>query len=66
MTGDDDGPQPGYTWLDEGFGRLTMGFFLKQNNPLATEPKCQKKFAHVFEKSEAEYIYSNFKNTNSD
>ena len=41
-----------------------MGFFLKQNNLLATEPKRRKKFAHVFEKSEAEYIYSNFIVTN--
>jgi len=58
MTGDDsDRPCPRYT-LDEGMGRLTMGLCIEQSNLLATGPKPQKKFAQVFEKSEAEYIYS--------
>ena len=52
-----DRPCPGYT-LDEGMGRLTMGLCLEQGNPLATGPKPRKKIAQVFEKSEAEYIYS--------
>jgi hypothetical protein len=38
MTGDDDGPQPGYTWLDGGMGRLTMGLCLEQSSPLAKGP----------------------------
>ena len=54
-----------YTWLDEGMGRLTMGLCLEQSSPLTTGPKPWEKYAKVFEKSEAEYIYSNFKNTNS-
>jgi len=38
-----------------------MGLYLEQSNPLTTGPKPWKNFAQVFEKSEAEYIYSNFK-----
>jgi len=57
MTGDDDRPQPGYTWLDDKIGRLTMGLYLEQSNLLTTRPKPQKRIAQVFEKSEAEYIY---------
>jgi len=52
-TRDDDRPQPGYTWLDEGIGRLTMGLCLEQRNLLTTGTNPQERIAQVFEKSEA-------------
>ena len=56
-AGNDDGPQPGYTWLNEAMGRLTMGLCLEQQSSLlATGPKLRKKIAQVFERSEGEYI----------
>ena len=65
MTGGDNGPQPGYTWLDKGTSRLTMGVCLEQQSGLlATGPEPWEKFAQVFQRSEAECMYSNFKNTN--
>ena len=56
-AGNDDGPQPRCTWLNEAMGRLTMGLCLEQQSSLLTTgPKLQKKIAQVFERSEGEYI----------